>query len=240
MRERKLVMNAKDILKQLDEMRGNATTEETASWLLGVIASLQTDHPEAIAEQGALYSELGSIYRNAGMYDKGEEAYLTSLRFFKEYADSDNAQGIDGLNAVDCATTMTNLAGLYRMQGDFEKAIQLFKQAQSQYHNAHCAPPGLHASAYNNLGITYMDMGRYEKSLEEFKKAADILSRTAEETHFKASLLGNIAYALHELGDNEQAAKILRDAANLYEKLGKEGAVAARKCRETANRLESM
>ena len=40
--------------------------------------------PEKLRELGALYSEVGSFYRNRGKFDKGERAYQEALGFYDQ------------------------------------------------------------------------------------------------------------------------------------------------------------
>lgn len=144
-----------EIIKELDAKSKSLPFEEVEEWLLDACGAFRAENPGKLRELGALYSEVGSFYRNRGKFDKGERAYQEALGFYdqaKEITDGD-AGSSDGARDVDYATTVNNFAGLYRMRGDYETAIGMFRDAQEAYRRIPHAPAGLYASSFNNLGI---------------------------------------------------------------------------------------
>lgn len=231
-----------EIIKELDAKSKSLPFEEVEEWLLDACGAFRAENPGKLRELGALYSEVGSFYRNRGKFDKGERAYREALGFYdqaKEITDGD-AGSSDGARDVDYATTVNNFAGLYRMRGDYETAIGMFRDAQEAYRRIPHAPAGLYASSFNNLGITYLEMKEYEKALDEFAKAQQILTAASGEDYFMGSVLGNVALVRYEQDDFVAAAEKMREAAACYTASGEAGKPAAEKCLATAQQLERM
>ncbi len=73
------------------------------------------------------------------------------------------------------ATTLNNLAGLYRMQGRFDEAAEMFDAAIAVYSECGNAKKDFFASAYNNKGLVYLDKRDTEAAKACFNKALEIM-----------------------------------------------------------------
>ena len=250
-------MTFDETIEKLDALKKGASFEEAESWLLTACDAYRAEHPDDLWGQSALCNELGALYRNNGVFDKGEAAFLRALELHEQAQTAQGAHRADGrldggdaeravadfdvaddARGADYATIVNNLAGLYRMRGDFERAVECFKRAQEAYRRAPFTPPGLYASSFNNLGIAYLDMKDYDRAFEAFEQARSILADAPDEPYLMGSVLCNVAFALHDKGDSLKAAEKMREAAPFYAAAGESGRQAAERCLATAARLE--
>jgi tetratricopeptide (TPR) repeat protein len=84
------------------------------------IASLYADPPSmAPVPAGRIWSHLGSLYEDAGMYQQSEMAYMHSIRLFKTAP----------VSLVDLARALDGLGTLYMMRGETQLAERTERQA---------------------------------------------------------------------------------------------------------------
>ena len=99
---------------------------------------LKPDFPEG-------YKNRGTVYADAGDFDKAIQDHNTAIKLKPDYAAAYNNRGI-----------------VYYYKRDFDRAIQDYRKAielKSDY-----------ASAYNNLGIAYSKQGEYERAIQHYNK----------------------------------------------------------------------
>ena len=88
-----------------------------------------------------------------------------------------------GENHPDYATTLNNLAELYRNMGQYEKAEPLYSQALEIRKRVLGEGHPDYALSLNNLAELYKDMGQYEKAEPLYLQALEIRKRVLGETH---------------------------------------------------------
>lgn len=130
--------------------------------------------------------------------------------------------------------SLSRLAQSYRIQGNFDKAIQLLEkaieinpsfggaynqlgliylsqrkadEALAEFQKAIRANP-FNANAHINLGYALISKGRYQEALDESKKAVKLGGATAE-------VLNNIGYTYWKLGQPEKAIEELRKSIKI-------------------------
>ncbi|MBE7017536.1 MAG: tetratricopeptide repeat protein [Ruminococcaceae bacterium] len=207
-------MNAAKIIAQLDRFSETGSDEELRIRLEDLCPEYEKDYPEDAVGAAALWNELGSVCRRNAWFEKGETAFLRAAKSLEKAGIADG----------NYATTLNNLAGLYRMSGKWDKSFELFSRCRELYLSLQNIPVDVLASSYNNLGLLYLDKKQYAKAADEFKTAENIISAAPENLYIHAVTAGNSAYAWYGLGDMEKAAEYMRRAALTAEKLeGSEG-----------------
>ncbi len=207
-------MKAAEIIEKLDELAEIRTDAELVEWLDGVCPEYERSSPTDAAGCAALYNELGSICRRNMWLEKGETAFLRAAEILESAGISDG----------NYATTLNNLAGLYRLAGDHERSAEFFSRCRELYSAMPELPVDMLASCCNNLGLLYLDKREYTRALEEFAKAEKMIAAVPENYYVHAVTAGNSAYAHYGLGDYLRAAENMLRAARFAEKLeGRDG-----------------
>ena len=209
-------MNAAEIIAELDSLSDTYSDEALCLRLESLCPKYENEKPEDAIGCAALWNELGSICRRNAWFEKGETAFIRAAERLEKAGIADG----------NYATTLNNLAGLYRMCGKRDKSFELFTRCRELYLSLPNIPAETLASAYNNLGLLWLDKKQYTDAAAEFKRADEIIADVPENLYIHAVTAGNSAYAFYGLGDIEKAAKYMRRAALTAEKLeGREGTI---------------
>ena len=208
------MMKASEIIAQLDIFAETGSDEQLLIRLEKICPEYEKENAEDAVGAAALWNELGGVCRRNGWYEKGENAFLMAAKNLEKA----------GIEDGNYATTLNNLAGLYRLWGEKDKAFGLFSRCKELYLSLPDIPADMLASAYNNLGLLYLDKRQFVEGAEEFKKAEEIIAAAPENLYINAVTAGNSAFAQYGLGNMEKAAEYMRSAALTVETLeGREG-----------------
>ncbi len=203
-------MKALEIIEKLDAMEEYKSDAELKEWLMPRCEEYDIANPDDILGRAALYNELGSICRRNRWLDEGEKAFLEAKTMLE------NA----GIRDGNYATTVNNLAGLYRLSGDFERSFELFCLCRELYSTMPELPVDTLASVCNNIGLLYLDKREHTRALVEFAQAESMIKAIPDNYYVHAVTAGNSAYAHYGLGDMKTAAECMLRAARYAEKLG--------------------
>ena len=116
-----------------------------------------------------LNEEVLKLYR-AGKY---ERAVIVAQEAYKV---AENSVGPDH---PDVATSLNNLAGLYRTQGNYAKAEPLYKRSLSIREKALGSDHPDVATSLNNLAALYDTQGNYAKAEPLYKRSLSIDEKSA-------------------------------------------------------------
>ena len=142
----------------------------------------------------------------------------------------------------DVATTLNNLAGLYKSMGEYEKALPLYKRALEIYEKVLGPEHPSVATMLNNLAGLYKSMGEYEKALPLYKRALEIYEKVLGPEHPDvATTLNNLAGLYKSMGEYEKALPLYKRDLEISEKvLGPEHPDVATMLNNLALIYESM
>ena len=208
-------MKAAEIIAKLDDLSASLGDSELCAWLENACGEYEARESADAAGIAALYNELGGICRRNKWLEKGESAFVKAVSCLE------NA----GINDGNDATTLNNLAGLYRLSGDFERSLDLFTKARELYAALPGLPADTLASVHNNIGLLHLDAKRYSEALREFETAEGIIAAIPENHYVHAVTAGNSAFAYFRLGDIERARERMLRAAMLAENIPDGGAM---------------
>ena len=119
--------------------------------------------------------------------------------------------------AYDAGTLMNNLANVYYIQGDYDKALEYYGKALAIYERVLGSEHPDTASTYNNLANVYYAQGDYEKALEYYGKALAIREGVLGSEHpDTARTYNNMAGVYYAQGDYGKAQEYCQRALKVY------------------------
>ncbi len=125
-----------------------------------------------------------------------------------------------GLQHPYVATTLNNLAGLYRQMGEYEKALPLYNRALDIRENLLGPQHPDVATSLDNLAVLYKDMGDYIKAVPLSGRALEIYEKVFGQQHPDVAItLDNLAGIYENIGDYEKALPLYKRAIEIKEKL---------------------
>lgn len=190
---------------EYDSMQKICGDEELEFWLMAQCETAAQEHPEDPRMVSALYNELGAFYKHRGMLEKAEEAFIKSKTLW-ETSEKD----------ANYATIINNLAGNYRLRGNFDEAIALFQEAIEVYRQYPETPKELSSSAFNNLALVYLDTGRFKEAADMLQAAYDEMKDIPDCYFEKATTFANMAVAYYKCGETDLVREKMQMADELY------------------------
>ena len=155
----------------------------------------------------AILNELACFYRGVSRWPECIDAF-TRLKTEMEQC------GITGSD--NYALVILNLAGAYRLMGDFEKALATFAESRKILDANGKNDPYSTASLYNNEGLVYQDMKDFAKAAEHFEKALEYMRLVPDNDAEIATSLSNAAMAYYSAGNMEKAQKMLDESLAIF------------------------
>lgn len=245
-------MDIHAFFEEYDVLAQTQSDEELEDLLQKACSRYASENPCDKRGQGALYNELGAFYRGRNRLEDGERAFLKAKEVLETPMKQDECSAtsyasyccecadeqIDLKESADYATTLNNLAGLYRMWGKMEEALELFEQAGILYGRIPNIPAHVFASCYNNKGLVYLDLGMSAEAELCFRKALILIEGVESNDWFYGTTLSNLAFAFIASGDVERACATLREAAERFSRSGVGSQVVVQNCLFMAENLE--
>ena len=152
--------------------------------------------------------------------------YQLTLQLYLELKELNSVQNI-AQKALELATQQdnpkyngffTSLLGMVKqIQGDYPAALAYYESAY-EIEQKDGDEYG-QASALNNIGGIYNNLGEYEKAKQSFEKALQGLTQPRSE-RVRISLYLNLGYLQELMGNNQGALNHYTDAARIAEKTG--------------------
>jgi len=171
----------------------------------------------------SLYNQLGQVYRNR--LNQGESAdypaeQAKAIQYFQKAI-----QLLEELEQpLDLATSLNNLALLYRSQGRYSEAEPLYLQALDVTRRQLGEEHPDTATRLNNLASLYDSQGRYSEAEPLYLQALDVTRRLLGEEHpSTATKLNNLASLYRSQGRYSEAEPLYLEALSIWmQKLGED------------------
>jgi len=158
----------------------------------------------------AILNEMACFYRGISRWPECIDAFT---RLKKEMEDC-------GITTSDnYALVILNLAGAYRLMGNFDQALEAFDEAGRILAANGKNDPYSISSLYNNKGLVYQDMKNYPEAITHFEKALEYMRQVPDNDAEIATSLNNLAMACFSAGEREKASAVLDDALAIFKEL---------------------
>lgn len=182
----------------------NAPSDSIDAWIEKA-AFYEKDSYELIVDtillQNALSESLSKQYDKGimesnsyfGLYFLKQERFLEALNHFQIALES--ARRIEGTDVVDEARLMNNIASCYWNLGRGKAAVEAFLETLDFYdqHEVTTQSRYYRGETLGNLGVIYMEMGRFEESATYLEQAYEVFSDEQYATYRNYEQYRNIA-----------------------------------------------
>lgn len=206
-------MQIEEKLLELDQLFQEKRKDQIEKFLSNTLI-------EAINEQDTsamitILNEMIGYYRDMSEYEKG-------LIFADRL---DNLMIQSGLvGSVYYATTLLNIANLYRAAGKLTEALTKYENVLQIYQEEMPSNDIRFASFYNNRSLLYEEMaeedsGFFEKARDDQKSALAIVKGREKYQIEEATTHANLATVLVRTGEIEQADRESKQAVAMFEEL---------------------
>ena len=185
------------------------------SFTLSVLAVLWLCSTSAFAqvEQWQSHMDAGVKTYQQGNYPEAEKQFTAAVK---------EAEGF-GPQDLRLATTLNNLALLYKAQGKYAEAEPLHKRALAIYEKTLGPGHPRVATSLNNLALLYKAQGRYVDAEPLYQRALAIYEKTLGPEHPKlATCLNNLASLYHVQGRYAEAEPLYKRALAIRAKHARE------------------
>ncbi|HEX8367085.1 MAG TPA: tetratricopeptide repeat protein, partial [Pyrinomonadaceae bacterium] len=158
----------------------------------------------------ALYNQIAYYIDDLAEYEKAVIFYQKALKIDEKTI---------GKVHPDYATSLNNLALVYKSQGRYDEAIELYQQAieidEKTIGKVHPA----YAIRLNNLAGVYELQGRYDEAIKLYQQAIEIDEKTIGKVHPGYAIdLNNLAGVYKSQGRYDEAIELYQQAIEIDEK----------------------
>lgn len=163
---------------------------------------------EQLGENGLMansMNNIGYVYGELGERETAIDYYEESVKLFYEAGDSTGA-----------ATPLNNIAQIYIHSAQYEKALEglLYSLSHTDENNTRDR-----ASSYNNIGLVYRHLGKYDTSMHYFNTALAWHEANGNLEGLQVSLR-NLAFIYKEEGEIVKAHDFAEQSLEIAQKLG--------------------
>lgn len=201
-------MDIQRILSQVDAFFEENKGEEAEKLMQESIARAMEEQDDNSLLQ--LLNELLGYYRETSRY---EEAYLLSERAIAQA----ERMGLEG--TIPYATTLLNVANVYRAGGRLEESLEKYLLVQEIYRKQLSPDNMLAAGLQNNISLLYQEMGEYEKAKECQLKALQIVKDKAAAYELGVTY-ANLAATCVQLEQLEEAREYAEKSMETFSGIG--------------------
>lgn len=154
------------ILSKLDEYlhkNDYASAERHLNYWLAEAQYVGDERTELL-----LQNERMGLYRKLGKREQALDCACAAMASIER-------QGIS--HQVGAATTLLNCATVYKAFGMSDTALPIFEQARTVYERELEPSDGRLGGLYNNMGLCFVDLRRFEEAKELYRRAIAIMER---------------------------------------------------------------
>lgn len=191
-------------------MRGESS--QLAKHHLGSVEYLEEIGASETPEAVSVYNEVACWLRGVSRYDEALEYYMRALALMEKC----------GLSDTDMERRVRlNLATLYRLTGELDKAEESYEQLCSELSMG--SDGYAYVSALNNYSLVCQDKGQFDRASELYETILKVLPLCPNvDEHEIATTAVNAAGVRLRAGDFEATERLARDAISLFESAQRE------------------
>lgn len=158
-------------------------------------------------EAGRLLNQTAFYLHCRGQYAAAEPLYQQSLEIRRQ---------VFGEYHPHVATSLNNLAALYRWTGRLQEAALSYRESLDVYRHLSPVPIDDFIATINNLALVYQLMGQYDDAEPLFAQARELCRRTlGENSRGFASIISNQAMLYEAAGRYDEARPLLQQALQI-------------------------
>jgi CHAT domain-containing protein/Tfp pilus assembly protein PilF len=211
--------NARQLYKQAMELYNAGRYNEAVPLVERAIAistsALGPEHSDvALSLNG-----LGLIYEAKGDYARAEPLYQRALAIYSKLSNTAQLQDTRNAATGNVATTLNNLAELYKNRGEFARAEPLYQRALEIWVKLRGNEHSSVANTLNNLADMYRAKGDYARAEPLLRRALAIYVKINPEDPDVALAMSNLAAVYATKGDNARAEPLYLRALAIREKV---------------------
>lgn len=201
-------MDIDQIRELIDRFYGQGDSKKAEEVLLSGASNALEEGDDYLLLQ--ILNELIGHYRETSEWENAFEiadrAEAVASRVFPE-------------QSIPYATTLLNIASMYRAAGRLENARALYRKVELIYAVTLEPNDMLYASLYNNEALLYQEERKFAEAKALLVKALDIVHANGRE-YEEAVSLANIAATMIQLNETDEAIKCAEASVTLFEHLG--------------------
>lgn len=201
-------MDIQKVLSRVDVLFEKNRGEEAERLLRESAAEAEEEQDDGSLLQ--LLNELLGYYREVSRY---EEAYETADRAVAQ------AEKMGLAGTVPYATTLLNVANVYRAGGRLEESLEKYLLVQEIYRQRLSQDSMLSAGLQNNISLLYQEMGRFEEAKECQLRALQIV-KEKEAAYETGVTYANLAATCVQLGQMEEAREYAESSMEAFDGIG--------------------
>ncbi|MHA1311002.1 MAG: tetratricopeptide repeat protein [Candidatus Helarchaeota archaeon] len=164
------------------------------------------------------YGEIGKIYLKMGDYDNALKYFKITNEMHEKNIDkifSDEFLRFQRVGKLGVADSLQNIGELYELKGDYDQAIEYYKQSLNYYDEI---------DIIDDKAIVLQKLAKIYRILEDYQNAYDVL-KEASEIHYKFKDMRNFALDLEQMCEiisfeyPDEAIKLLNKCLQIYDQL---------------------
>ncbi len=172
-------------------------------------------------------NNLAMLYNSMGEYGKAEPLFLEAKQIYEKVLGKDEGYPQSLKNHLafykymkECATTLNNLAMLYKAIGKYGKAEPLYLEAIEVTERVLGKDHPSYATSFNNLAMLYKSMGEYGKAEPLYLEAMEITERVLGKDHPSYAInLNNLAMLYQSMGKQDSVLPLILEAAQIQDQM---------------------
>lgn len=215
-------LRAKARRMQADIAQRQGRFEEAMNMLRASESALSAKSPSELQEQAEIHILRCWILRVQGRTEEAVRQGETALRILEADLEASSEDQRKSLSKTK-VQLLNNLGGVYYTQGEFDRAIRLFKTCADICHE-NGLMQALEA-AMCNLGIMHYSKGDLAKALEYYGSFLELSQRIGDKKGLGAAY-GNMAIVYQDLGEYDKALDLHQKALEINQETGDRMAVA--------------
>jgi len=165
-------------------------------------------HKERMANS---YNIMGAMNLRWGYPDEAEMYFKKAINILQSLTATD-----DKNIHIDLADANNNIANIYFIRGEFEKALNHFNHSIYLYRQM--KELGKMASIYLNIGNVYLEQDSFNPATEQFRKGLNIAT-TVKDKRLEAYALSNIAAVLSLQNQFVESSDLFKQCIHIADSL---------------------
>ena len=201
-------MDIQKILKQVDSLFAENKGQEAEKLMLKCAAQAVDEQDDGCLLQ--LLNELLGYYRETSQWENSFRIATQAIAL---------AEHMDLKGTLPYATTLLNVATVYRAGGRLQESLEYYLEVEELYYKLLPADNMYIASLENNLSLLYQELGDYAKAKECQLKALEISEKNHSDYEVAVTCT-NLAATCAQLEEREEFHQYALRSTEIFRRIG--------------------